>query len=174
METEQALSKPLSEPQIQIALETLALHSGGRQAAVERLSSEGIAIEADDLGKLARERRTDYRDARIRVAEQVKEGLADLHHLAAVKNLELEHKALEQIQGDVEEERVPVSNLIKIVTSSSGASASHTEKGQLLSGEPTQRVERTPDEIMRSLEARKVKVKYDYDLEAEEVPDDAA
>ena len=170
----ETLSKPLSEPQVTVALETLALHSGGRQAAVERLSSEGIEIEPNDLAQLARDRRRDYRDARIRVAEQVKEGLADLHHLAAVKNLELEHKALKQLDGAVDMEELPPSNLIKLVTSSSGASSTHTEKGQLLSGEPTQRVERTPDEIMRSLEARKVKVKYDYELEAEEIEDPAA
>ena len=160
----------LTEPEITAVLESLALHSGNSDGTAEDLLAEDIDISPATLRYWAYKKYPErYREARTKVAERVKEALADSHHSAAAKALSLEHEVMDLIQKKLL--LMDGKELAAVLGKLGIGSGIHTEKGQLLDGEATARVERSPVEIQKSLANKGIKVTYDIDGEAEEEED---
>lgn len=161
----------LSDPEVTVVLETLARHFGNFEATAQELEEHGIDLAPGTIKYWAREKHKDrYKQARQMVAEQGKEVLADAHHSAATSALQLEAETDEELQRKLGEGKLTPKELVALKKGAAVSSGIHTEKGQLLSGEATHRVERSPDEIQRALQKLGAKIEWDFDGEASEEP----
>lgn len=162
-------------PEIRVALEVLAANAGSLAPTRRQLEEEGRPVSTDRLKKWARVEHPDmYREARISQAERVKEFLADKHHAAAIRDLELEARVTERLEARMEADQLKPEAELALKGKAGLGSAIHTDKGQQLNGEPTQRVQVDINQIQSNLEKKGVKLSWDYDAEAEEIRDDAA
>lgn len=168
------VERDFTVPEITIALEAMAAHNGSASKAVAQLEEEGVleGITEARLTHWARRPHKDqYKQLRAHYAEQNKESLADSHHALAADNLQLEAEANAELRKEIAGGELDAKELTAIAGKAGINSGIHTEKGQLLSGEATHRVERTPDEIARALQKFGARISFDFDGEASEEPD---
>lgn len=159
-------------PEIRVALEVLAANAGSLAPTCRQLEEEGRPVSTDRLKKWARVEHPDmYREARIAQAERVKEHLADKHHAAAIRDLEIEQEVTERLRAKMQAERLSDQSELALKGKAGLGSAIHTDKGQQLNGEPTQRVQVDISQIQSNLEKKGVKLSWDYEAEAEDVTD---
>lgn len=164
----QALEKA---PEIQVALEVLAANAGSLAPTCRQLEEEGRPVSKDRLKKWARVEHPDwYREARIKQAETVKEFLADKHHAAAIRDLEIEEEVTRRLEARMKANELKPEAELALKGKAGLGSAIHTDKGQQLNGEPTQRVQVDISQIESNLEKKGVKLSWDYEVEAEEIP----
>ena len=169
------ITRDFTPEEITTALEAMAQHNGSASKAIEQLQDEGLVDELTEarLTTWARRGHKDqYKQLRARYSEQNKETLADRHHTAAVDNLQLEAEANQQIREKIQRGAMDGKELAAVAGKAGINSGIHTEKGQLLSGEATARVERTPDEIARRLKDLGARISFDHEAEAEEIPEE--
>jgi len=152
------------------ALEAMANNNGSASQAVIQLATEGLGITEARLKQWAKRTYNEqYKQLRTRFAEENKERLAEAHHAAAVDALDIEAEVDTELRKRLDAGEITTKELTALKKAAAVASGIHTEKGQLLSGEATQRIERTPDEIMRALKKHGAKLSW-IEGEATEEP----
>lgn len=169
----QALQRNYTDPQITVALEVLAAHSGNLAATKRQLDEEGLEIPKDRLKRWARtEHPEKYREARIKQAERVKEFLADKHHAAAIRDLEIEERATEKLRAKMEAETLSDKDLLGLKGKAGLGSAIHTDKGQQLDADPIVQAPTNLMQIQINLERKGIKIAMpgeELEGEAEEI-----
>ena len=148
------------------ALLALAAHSGNGRRAAETLAAEGIHIDNTTLYRWKTIHAADYARVCAQVLPQIRERQAEAHRQQEAADLSLSLAATAKIM-----ERLPEmedKDLINAKHKADIGSGIHVDKAQLLEGQPTQRVERTSDQILRELEAEGVRLDA-IEVEAEEV-----
>lgn len=174
----QALQRNYTDPQITVALETLAAHSGNLTATKRQLDEEGLEVPKDRLKRWARtEHPEKYREARIKQAERVKEFLADKHHAAAIRDLEIEERATEKLKAKMEADSLSDKDLLGLKGKAGLGSAIHTDKGQQLDADPVVQPSVNPVQIQINLERKGIRIAMpgeELDGDVEEIEDDAA
>lgn len=129
-------------PEIQVALEVLAANAGSLAPTCRQLEEEGRPVSIDRLKKWARvEHPNKYREARIKQAEGVKEFLADKHHAAAIRDLELEEEVTRRLEKRLKADELKPEAELALKGKAGLGSAIHTDKGQMLDGEQTPTVQ---------------------------------
>jgi len=159
-------------PEIRVALEVLAANAGSLAPTCRQLEEEGRPVSKDRLKKWSRVEHPDmYREARIAQAERVKEFLADKHHAAAIRDLEIEQEVTERLKAKLQAKQLSENAELNLKGKAGLGSAIHTQRGQELNGEPTQRIQVDISQIQSNLEKKGVKLSWDYEAEAEDVTD---
>jgi hypothetical protein len=142
-------------PEVQVALEALAANAGALAPTCKQLEEEGRPVSIDRLKKWARvEHPGMYREARIKQAEHVKEFLADKHHAAAIRDLELEAKATDRLETQMEADELKPEALLALKGKAGLGSAIHTDKGQMLDADPIVPQTANPIQIQINLERK--------------------
>lgn len=156
-------------PEIRVALEVLAANAGSLAPTCRQLEEEGRPVSKDRLKKWARVEHPDmYREARMAQAERVKEFLADKHHAAAIRDLEIEQEVTERLKAKLRAEQLSENAELNLKGKAGLGSAIHTQRGQELNGEPSVRVQVDISQIQSNLEKKGVKLSWDYEVEAED------
>lgn len=165
-------------PEIRVALEVLAANAGSLAPTCRQLEEEGRPVSTDRLKKWARIEHPDmYREARITQAERVKEHLADRHHAAAIRDLEIEQEVTERLKAKLRAEQLSENAELNLKGKAGLGSAIHTQRGQELNGEPSVRVQVDISQLASNIEKKGFKIVWpgeEFDGEAEEIPDEAA
>jgi hypothetical protein len=165
-------------PEIQVALEALAANAGSLAPTCRQLEEEGRPVSKDRLKKWARvEHPGMYREARIKQAEAVKEFLADKHHAAAIRDLEIEEEVTKRLQAKMEGDELEDKDLLALKGKAGLGSAIHTDKGQQLDADPIVQPSVNPVQIQINLERKGIKIAMpgeELEGEAEEIEDSAA
>lgn len=150
----QALQR-YTEPQIAVALEALAFNSGNVTKTVEQLSEEGWRLSKGRLTRWARKDYPErYRQARMDQLERVKEVLADGHHAAAMRDLEVEEKVTQRLEARLEAGELTENGELALKGKAGLGSAIHSDKGQMLEGEPTVRVQTDVGQMLQTFEKK--------------------
>lgn len=172
------MQRTLSVPEIEHILESLAVNAGNLAATTRQLGDEGYPVSKDRLKKLARvEHPGKYRAARVKRAQDVKEFLADKHHAAAIRDLELEEKATDEIEMQLEAGQLKPEAILTLKGKAGLGSAIHTDKGQQLDGEQTPTVQVNITQNIANLNQRGIRLVWPGEKlegEAEEIEDSAA
>lgn len=172
------LQRTLSVPEIEHILESLAVNAGNLAATTRQLSDEGYPISKDRLKKLARvEEPGKYRAARAKRAQDVKEFLADKHHAAAIRDLELEEQVTQRLTAKLEAGELKPEAELTLKGKAGLGSAVHTDKGQQLDGEQTPTVQVNITQNIANLANKGIRVVWpgeELEGEAEEIEDPAA
>jgi hypothetical protein len=166
-------------PEIQVALEALAANAGSLAPTCRQLEEEGRPVSKDRLKKWARvEHPGMYREARIKQAEAVKEFLADKHHAAAIRDLELEERVTKRLEERLENDELEHKDELSLKGKAGLGSAIHTDKGQMLDADPIVPQTANPIQIQINLKRKfGVEVRMPGEVlegEAEEIEDSAA
>jgi hypothetical protein len=146
-------------------LTALAVCSGQRNKAAETLKAEtGIEISPTTLKRWAEKDETErYLRIQAELGPVMRARLADLHQTLAEKSGEIEHEALELLRAKLPE--MEGRDLTTAARNAAVQTGIHTEKTQLLTGQPTQIVKRDISEVARALKNKG----FDIDLPEEEV-----
>lgn len=165
-------------PEIQVALETLAANAGSLAPTCRQLEEEGRPVSVDRLKKWARVEHPDmYREARSKQAQQVKEFLADKHHAAAIRDLELEEEVTRRLETRLRANELKPEAELTLKGKAGLGSAIHTDKGQQLDGEQTPTVQVNITQNIANLNQRGIRLVWpgeELEGEAEEIEDSAA
>lgn len=165
-------------PEIQVALEVLAANAGAFAPTCRQLEEEGRPVSKDRLKKWARvEHPGMYREARIKLAEQVKEFLADKHHAAAIRDLELEEEVTRRLEARLKADELKPEAELALKGKAGLGSAIHTDKGQQLDADPIVQPSVNPVAIQINLERRGIRIAMpgeELDGDAEEIDESSA
>jgi hypothetical protein len=129
----------------------VAMANGNTHQAARDLSSDGLKISQKTLWKWRREETQRYEELRSQWLPKIREVAAEQHMALASRQIELSASLTEDLakkRGDLDGR--DISTAIRNVTVSAGV---HTDKAQLLSGEPTAIVRRDLGEVLRNLKA---------------------
>lgn len=166
-----------TQPQITVALEALAANAGNLAATERQLREEGLPVSKDRLKRWMREDPGRYRAARLKEAERVKEFLADKHHAAAIRDLELEEEVTERLEERLANDELEPKDELALKGKAGLGSAIHTDKGQELDGQRTPVVQVNITQIQANLARKGVRVALpgeELEGEAEEIEDPAS
>jgi hypothetical protein len=173
-----ALQRTLSVPEIEHILESLAVNAGNLAATTRQLGDEGFPVSKDRLKKLARvEHPGKYRAARVKRAQDVKEFLADKHHAAAIRDLELEQEVTKRLKKKMKAGELKPEAELTLKGKAGLGSAIHTDKGQQLDEEQTPTVQVNITQNIANLANKGVRVLLPGEVlegTAEEIEDSAA
>jgi hypothetical protein len=163
-------------PEIQVALEALAANAGSLAPTCRQLEEEGRPVSKDRLKKWARvEHPGMYREARIKQAERVKEFLADKHHAAAIRDLELEEEVTRRLEKRLKANELNQNAELALKGKAGLGSAIHTDKGQQLDADPVVQPSVNPVQIQINLERKGIRIAMpgeELEGEAEEPEDE--
>lgn len=172
------MQRNFTGPEVDHAMESLALNAGNLAATERQLKLEGFPATVARLKRWARIEYPDkYRAARVKRAQDVKEFLADKHHAAAIRDLELEAKATDEIEMQLEAGQLKPEAILTLKGKAGLGSAIHTDKGQQLDGEQTPTVQVNITQNIANLATKGVRVLLrgeELEGEAEEIEDSAA
>jgi hypothetical protein len=122
-----------------------------------------------------------YREARIKQAESVKEFLADKHHAAAIRDLELEEEVTRRLEARLKADELKPEAELALKGKAGLGSAIHTDKGQQLDADPIVQPSVNPVQIQINLARKGIEIRMPgqqpgevLEGEAEEIEDSAA
>jgi hypothetical protein len=172
------MQRNFTGPEVDHAMESLALNAGNLAATERQLKLEGLPATVARLKRWARVEYPDkYRAARVKRAQDVKEFLADKHHAAAIRDLELEEQVTQRLTAKLEAGELKPEAELTLKGKAGLGSAIHTDKGQQLDGEQTPTVQVNITQNIANLANKGIRVVWpgeELEGEAEEIEDSAA
>jgi hypothetical protein len=145
-------SKRYGESEVERGLLALASENGRAVRASELLRKDGLKIPSRTLGEWRRKVYADrYEQVRDEILPRVRAESAAEHRALERSQLELSTMLVEHLKSEVP--TMETRDKINALGKSDIGTGIHAEKAQLLDGEPTHRVGRNPDEILRALAA---------------------
>lgn len=135
------------------ALIEVAACSGNTSMAARALAEEGFEVDQATLWRWSRKQHADlYEQLRQEILPKITAHAAEQHMDLALRQTEVSAMALQEIEN-----RMPGmedKDLINAMGKADIGSGIHTEKAQLLSGQPTHRAERSIEDLLRTLNGR--------------------
>lgn len=144
-----------SEEERNQALVVYASQNGRAEVVVPMLAELGLGhIPMGTLRSwVHRDRRDEYEQIKQEVAAHVRSHQADDYRAAAALATEISHEALRQVKDALQRGEVSLKDLPKTAREAMLAAAVATDKGELLSGNPTSIVKTGVDDVQRELAA---------------------
>lgn len=124
-----------TEAEVEKGLQVLALCNGNRRLAAKQLEDDGAPIPADTLRYWMENRPDDYDRIKARVLPAMQEMIAEGTEAIALKLIDLEAKAIEQLDDKIAELKpAEAAGALRNISTSKGI---NVDKAQLLRGRPT-------------------------------------
>jgi hypothetical protein len=146
-----------TEDQIQRALIEVAACSGNTRQAARNLAEDGLKIHPSTLWSWStRELVEKYERLRQEALPAITAQATEQHMSLARRQMAISHQA-----ADLVAQRLPNmedKDLVNAMGKADIGSGIHTEKAQLLAGQPTQIVSKSSQELIRELEAEGLKL----------------
>lgn len=160
------LRRDYTDAERDAAMVAYVLCSGHRDRAHALLKEQGLHIPAKTLYRWATETEVE-RLERIREREgpKLKAQMAEMHQGLAVAAGEIEAKAIIRLNEKLEANEVEAKDLSAVMQRSAIATGIHGEKHLLYSGQPTQIVQRSAQDVLRALQAKGIEVPEVVDAE---------
>lgn len=150
-------SKRYSEAQIQRALIEVAACSGNTTRASANLAEDDLKIDQKTLWRWSRRELVEqYERLRAEALPAITAQATEQHMSLARRQMAISHQA-----ADLVAQRLPNmedKDLVNAMGKADIGSGIHTEKAQLLAGQPTQIVSKSSKELIRELEAEGLKL----------------
>lgn len=144
-----------TQEEITRALVEVAACSGNSNAAARNLAADEDAPNVPQQTLWAwsrRERVEEYERIRQEALPAITQQAAEQHMDLAVRQSEASAEALDEIKARLP--RMEDKDLVNAMGKLDIGSGIHTEKAQLLSGQPTHRVEKSAADVLRGLEGK--------------------
>lgn len=143
--------RSFKEEEIQRALVAVAACSGNsRKAQQDLLAKDGLEITHQTLYNWSRSlHKEEYEAIRAKLLPQLQAHAAEQHRQLAEREMEVSLKLIDRLEKEVDE--IPARDLPGGIRNLDTGAAIHRDKSQLLSGQPTERSERTADEVLRAI-----------------------
>jgi hypothetical protein len=156
-----------TDAEVERGLLAVADASGNTRIAAAFLAEDGLTIDDSTLWRWSRKSHAKrYERIRAEVLPKVRAQAADQHMDLAKMQMDVTRRLTERLAREVDE--VPARDLPGGIRNLSTAAAVETDKAQLLGGEPTIRIERSADQVLRALAARGMFFPQAFDGHAEE------
>jgi hypothetical protein len=152
---QKAPNAPYGEPEVQRGLIEVAACSGNCTRAAKHLEEDPDApsIDQSTLWRWSRKEKVeDYERIRAEALPAITERAAEQHQ--ALAEMQMEGSALLTAELIAEANKLEPKDKVNALGKMDIGSGIHTEKAQLLSGQPTHRADRSVEELLRGLAAR--------------------
>jgi hypothetical protein len=142
--------------QIELGLLAVAHANGNTRQASRELKTGGVKLDHRTLWRWSRERHAGrYESIRSEVLPKIRERAAERQMDIVEAAMGVQRKLVDRLDKEADDLAIrDVPGASRNVAVSVGI---HAEKAQLFGGQPTQRIERSLDEVLRSLSHRGVK-----------------
>lgn len=133
------------------AMAAYAFCSGNQQKTEKLLSDAGLTVSFHTIVGWVRREKDLYEQVKAEIDGHTRSMMADSHKRLANMYMEGEEIGLAQLIKDLESGELTGKDLARALKDMSVGSAVHTDKGELLSGQPTARVATDANDIKREL-----------------------
>lgn len=146
-----------SEAEITRGLVTVAACNGNCCRAARLLEGDGLKINPETLRRWHKTlHAAKYESIRAELLPKIQAWAAEQHRQLSEREMEVSAKLIERLEREVDQ--IPARDLPGGIRNLDTGAGINRDKAQLLAGEPTARLERSADEVLRALAAKGVNI----------------